>query len=112
MAAGVQSGIGNVAAGSAFAILQKFGMIGLFKGMSIVGGASTIASVSGKITDLTLEGGKFIGDVTVKSGKHLADWSVKGGKEVGKWTLERSKVVGNLGMLYGSKVKDYLSEFI
>lgn len=37
LAAGVQSGIGNVAAGSAFATLQSFGALGGFVGMAAVG---------------------------------------------------------------------------
>lgn len=47
IAAGIQSSIGNVAAGSAFAILQSLGSMGTFTGTIFAGSASIITGTAG-----------------------------------------------------------------
>jgi hypothetical protein len=52
VAAGIQSGIGNVAAGSAFAILQSWGATGLFlNGASAGAAAIGVGAVAGVLTN-------------------------------------------------------------
>jgi hypothetical protein len=44
VAAGIQSAIGNVIAGSLFAIFQSIGMLGGWVGMLVMGGLLTVVS--------------------------------------------------------------------
>ena len=47
IAAGIQAGIGNVVAGSAFATLQSLGATSVIAGLGIAGGAVSVVGILG-----------------------------------------------------------------
>ena len=86
-AAGVQSGIGNVAAGSAFATLQSLGATGTFVTGASYGGAAAGAGAVGKLVSKFTRGDEASREYTTNNsagaGAEYKRWKDKGNKSDG-----------------------------